>query len=254
MDIKSELIKLNAWGVEPQVSYQGPNRILESYVKPFEAEKKAANKAKKTGQPVEDILREWEFARNWGMTKGTAVHTFIDLHLNGEPNFEDVEKVENFLTSLDDEQYEEFTKKLDVIKNQVMTFLDKHSHYEYVANEFWICDPEHGIRGIVDSLVYDDKKDEFIIIDWKTNKRMSTKPFFFEKFLGSLDYLYKTDVSKYGIITNLYRDIIERRSDIKVKQCKLVWFNENNKTYRTIRLPKHQKEIDIILQERLKND
>lgn len=254
-EVHAELKRLNAWGIEPAAPYASVYKIIDQYVKPFDAEEKAKGAAKKRGIPVEDVLNEWEFSRKWGSVKGNIVHNAIASRY-GYIDKKDSPEVYDFLSILTAQQMDEFQEHMKVINSQVDEFYNKNMHLVPVISEFWLCDTVYAIRGIADQLMYNEKNGQFELYDWKTNKNFRFQPynkFYPEMFLGSLSYLPKTDSNYYGLQLNLYRDIINRNSSlINVSACKIVWFNEYNKQALNIGIPLMQKPIETILQERLK--
>lgn len=248
---REEVKRANNWGIDPQIPYESVYKVVNNYVKPFDTEGQAKRSAKKAGVPVEEILNQWEFARKWGSAKGIVVHNYIADAL-GFPQKDD-DALYDFLSMLDADQFSEFQTYIKNLENQAAEFLQENGHLEPVRTEFWLCDPEHGVRGVADQLMYNKKNDQLELYDWKTNKNFRFKPYNKwnpEMFLGSLSYLPKTDANFYGLQLNIYRSILEKYSILKVNACKIVWFNENNKKALTIGLPKMETEVQTILKER----
>lgn len=253
MSIQQELNLLNAWGVQPKIPYTSVYKIIEQFVVPFDKVTIAAKVAKKRNKSEQEILNEWEFSRKWGAIKGQVVHQYLDKHFGG--THKDNPEVYDFLSSLNAEQLDTFNGHIKTLEEQVERFLKKNSSLIPLASEFWLCDPELGIRGVADTLMEDRTKGKKYIFDWKTNNKISFVPFNKwnpETFLGPLSFLPKTDVNFYGLQTNIYKRIIEKNSTIKIDDCCLVWFNENNSEAQKIVIPRMDQVVDIIFNERQK--
>lgn len=248
----AELKRANNWGIEPTIPYSSVYKIIDQYVKPFETEEVAKRVAKKNNKTIEDVLNEWEFSRKWGSIKGIIIHNEL-AKIFGHAIGKNEDEVYDFLSILNAKQLEEFQYHINTIKRQAEDFAKTNKHLQPVRSEFWVADPEYGIRGIVDQLMYNTRNDQLEPYDWKSNKNFRFQPYNKwnpEMFLGSLSYLPKTDSNYYGLQLNLYKKIIERNSDLKLGNCKIVWFNEHNPKALTISIPNMEQQINTILTER----
>ena len=52
--------------------------LLKNYGEEFDSEKTAKNVSLKQNRPVEDILKEWNFKREYACFKGTEFHKYIE--------------------------------------------------------------------------------------------------------------------------------------------------------------------------------
>ena len=59
----------------------------------------------------------------------------------------------------------------------------------------------------------------------------------------------KTEISTYSLQQELYKYLLEKYTDIKVKACYLVWFNANNESYEIIKTKNVDKYMKIILND-----
>ena len=252
--LASELKRANNWGVENVLPYISVYKAIDQYVVPFDQEKVAKKVAEKDNRTVEEVLNEWEFSRKWGSVKGIVVHNHLS-HLYGYEISKGEQDVYDFMSILNGEQLDQFNKHIVSLKKQSEDFYKNNMHLIPIRSEFWVCDPIHGIRGVVDQAMYNQRNNSVEFYDWKTNKNFKFqsynkwKP---EMFLGSLSYMPKTDANYYGLQLNLYKYIVEKYTDIKVNACKIVWFNEHNEKALAIGIPNMQKQIEAILNDRIK--
>ena len=61
--------------------------------------------------------------------------------------------------------------------------------------------------------------------------------------LGPVSHLDECEFSTYSLQLSLYRYIIEYETNLKIKDCFIVWFNEKNDTYKLIKCADYRKEI-----------
>ena len=65
-----------------------------------------------------------------------------------------------------------------------------------------------------------------------------------------LQKLAQTDLNIYSLQLSLYKFILERNLEIKIKECWLVHLNENKDDYIRYEVPYLKKEIKAILDKR----
>jgi len=53
--------------------------------------------------------------------------------------------------------------------------------------------------------------------------------------------------STYSLQLSTYKYIIEHETDLKIKDCYIVWFNEKNDTYKLIKCADYRKEVENML-------
>ena len=56
--------------------------LLKQYSEEFESEKIAKNVAYKQKRMVEDVLKEWDYKKNYSCFKGTEFHKYVENFLN----------------------------------------------------------------------------------------------------------------------------------------------------------------------------
>lgn len=157
--------------------------------------------------------QEWRKLADIGKAKGTFIHTYLENLFNNK-----VIKIPK--------QYQGTT-------DGAMSFYQDHNHMQPVYSECIVGDDEFKIAGQVDRPffvepgvldVYDYKTDKEIKYDNKyTNLK---KP---------VDELPDTNFSKYTLQLNTYRWIIERNTDWRVRELKIVHIQDDS--YEVIPVP-----------------
>ena len=61
--------------------------------------------------------------------------------------------------------------------------------------------------------------------------------------LGPVSHLDECEFSTYSLQLSLYKYIIEYETKLKIEDCFIVWFNENNNKYKLIKCADYSKEI-----------
>ena len=142
---------------------------------------------------VESLMSEWDKARDYG----TLVHKQIEEHVNGLVQASDM-KAKNAVLWLNDFVED---KNCDLLVEKII-----------FAKE--LC-----LAGTMDVLVKLKDSNEYIIIDWKTNKKIDTKSYRNKK--GTHPLTSNIDDCKYNIYAfqlSLYRYILEEYYGLTIKQ------------------------------------
>jgi hypothetical protein len=154
------------------------------------------------------ILDEWADIAKAATDKGTAIHLWLENAFN------------NKITESD---YD-----ISVAKK----FWQDHSHMKPVHAECIVADDELELAGQVDRPfhVVDNVLD---LYDYKTNKEIK----FENKFEKGVDNLDNCSFNIYMLQLNIYREIIERNTDYKIRFMRLVHLTDED--YQIIDVPKY---------------
>jgi ATP-dependent DNA helicase PIF1 len=99
--------------------------------------------------------------------------------------------------------------------------------------------------------VFENDDSTLSIYDWKRSKDISIKSFNNETGKYPLDNVLDANYYHYSLQLNLYKRILEKYYDKKIKEMFLVVLHPNNSNYEKINILNMEKEIDLILQFRL---
>lgn len=122
--------------------------------------------------------------------------------------------------------------------------------------EWRIFDEELLIAGTIDK-IYKRDENSFYMFDWKRSEKV-VKPdgkillsdpngMFTEFASGELNHLTNDSYYKYCLQQNLYRHILERRYSFKISSMNLLILHPALDTYKWVKIPVMNKEIEYIL-------
>lgn len=227
--------------------------FLKKYSKEFDAENIAKNVAVKQGKPVEEVLKEWEFKKNYSCFKGTEFHKYIENFLNRKFISLNETELESFLIK---EQVDNIVDKKafykNNMKNMIANFLKFYEwynkNYNFLKSEFVVGDSESKICGTIDNLSVNKHTNNLSILDYKTNKEIKTKGFKGQKMLMELSHLDDCELTKYSLQLHVYKYIIEKNTSFRVDNLHIVWFPEDG-NYQLINPINLEKEAELILKK-----
>ena len=142
---------------------------------------------------IDELIADWDKSRDYG----TLIHKQIEDHINGTADASEI-KAKNGVIWLNN-------------------YLENKNHELYI--EKIIFSEELKLAGTMDVLVRLKDTDEYIIIDWKTNKKMTTKSF--NNKMGTHPITSNIEDCKYNVYAfqlSLYRYILEEYYGLNIKQ------------------------------------
>lgn len=215
-------------------TYKSVTTLIHTYVPEFDKKYWARFESSKTGESVKSILDRWDKINKHSVDKGNKKHNELETHVKFTSKFANAVKY----IKIDDGfrcfsikdivldknigvmSVEEFEKRLDnkypLILKTIKYYIDRG--YK-IYSEINVYNPYFLISGTIDILLV--KNDEFIIIDWKTNRKpilfnsgyyakdkdgIVTSNFVYKKnyMLYPLDYIEDCNGSHYTLQLSLY--------------------------------------------------
>jgi len=197
---------------------------IKKSVEPFDADRIAGFVAKKRGVSKQDILQEWEDKKNEACDKGDRIHQFG----------------ENFKT------YN--LKPTDGYEQAVVNFWDSIPEYiEPFLHELKMFSNELGIAGTADLILYNNKTEKFIIVDYKTNIDLF-KNYRGKKMLEPFNEFLDSPFNKYQVQLSYYQYLFEQ-CGFEVEDKRIIWLKPDGtfETFKTenltnLILKKHELE------------
>ncbi len=219
--------------------------LIHKYQEEFNEEYWSQYKADQFFVNQKEILRAWNFINKKGTIKGSAIHDYAEnLFQNKEFEYPQDLILKEFGFDPVWVEYQATKKHVDRF------YKDVHGKLIPIRTEFVVYDKESLIAGMLDMLFYNVKAREFQIWDWKSNK-----DFTFEMksrhMLNELCMLEDCDLEIYSLQLELYKQIIERNTSIKLGKSYLVWFSHNNENYKIIETNDRKFYIDAIINKRI---
>ena len=167
--------------------YESGTRFIKKFTLPFDTELHSSRVAKKEGVSQEEIIERWDFERDSSTIRGNGIHKYVEDRQRGF-----IVRPPNKIVIKHYQDLEKFLREKDITR---------------IFNEFRVCSHKLKIAGTMDALYWKDGK--FSILDWKTNKKISTdNPY--KKFCKyPFNKIPDTELGHYYLQINLYRYMIE---------------------------------------------
>lgn len=203
--------------------------IISKFAPLFERDKWAKIKAEEKGITKEEVLREWSEINKQSLDRGSLIHKYIELRMQNKFNSsfkidaKEGEMIDNFIFKT--------RQRLIPVKSEVV-----------------IGDIEYSIGGMIDQLFIDLKNNELYIFDWKTGKEIK-KENEFEKMLPPFDFLDNCNFNHYCLQLQYYKYILEKNTNLKIKDCYFVHLNKEIEVFKTKEISKKvlEEALKIIL-------
>ena len=155
--------------------------------------KTCANCAAKRGITVEAMRAEWDKTRDEASAYGTRVHEYMEDLIRGrKPRNTPENEKERIVFELG----AKFVKKIK-------------PRLENIQPEKIICDEELGLAGTIYLFAKDPTSDQFVMIDWKTNKQIRMDNEWGDTFLSPIDTLPDCEYNLYGLQLAMYEHILK---------------------------------------------
>lgn len=171
-----------------------------------------------------EILEFWREKAAKSCELGTFEHLQIENFLKGKP-FENTKRLSRF---------RDFC-----VKNQKLI---------PYRNEWSIILEKLNLVGTIDYVVKIKDKEEYIIIDFKTNEEIKKDSFGF--FKEPLNNLGNCDFNKYSLQLSFYRYILETDYNLKIRHCYIMHLTENE--YKLMKCEYLKEEVMKLLDLREK--
>ena len=225
--------------------------LISKYEKPFDTKNIAARVAKRDSVPVETIIEAWEKNKNYSCHKGSEFHLYVENYLERRMVPLDRKAFITFISewsniceeSLITKYYQEMAILVRNFKNFYEWWSKDHI---LVKSEFVIGDKISRICGTIDNLSYNRKTKQFVIFDYKTNKKIGRKNSYGETFLPPFNHIQKCEHTKYSLQLWLYQLIFERNSPFSIDESHIVWTAGEN-DYELIKPLNLKKEAATML-------
>lgn len=229
--------------------------LLKKYTSEFDSNKIAKNVAIKQNRRVEDVLKEWDYKRNYSCLKGTEFHKYVENFLNRKFVELDEKSFHEFLLSEKSNDIE--SKKqtyIKTFKQMIISFLNFYKWYDenyyFLKSEFVVGDFESGVCGTIDNLSFHKKDKTLAILDYKTNQNIKSEGFKGKKLLNEMSHLDDCELVKYSIQLHVYKYILEKNTNFEVKNLHIIWFPENG-NYKLIEPLSLEKEAELIIKKEI---
>lgn len=183
--------------------YISATQILSKFKKPFDRYNISLNVARKEGVTQQEILDRWDNIKNIACDKGKSIHLLLEQYI---------------LLDIKNTEYDWIYTAFD---NSLKTITEK---YDYRYSEKLLYNDNFKIAGTCDLLV--DIGDEFCVIDFKTNNKITTSNNFNEYLLYPLDFLQNCEYNVYALQLSLYAYMYEKQTGKKPKNLCIFYLKD----------------------------
>ena len=218
--------------------------LIHKYQEDFDEEYWSDYKSNQYNIPQNHVIRAWNFINKKGTIKGSAIHDYT------ENLFQNKEFEYPLQTIINEFGFDPVWNEYQTTKNHVDAFYKAvHGKLIPIRTEFVVFDRESLVGGMLDMLFYNVKWGVFQIYDWKTNKKFSKE----EKgrhLLDELCTIEDCDLEIYSLQLEMYKQIIQKNTGIKLGKSYIVWFSHNNESYEIMETKDRKYYVDLILDKR----
>ena len=190
----------------PELEFISATTFVSQFFEKFDAEKVAkklvASSPKYMGMSVEDLLQVWKDSADYG----TLVHEQLENHI--------LEK-------------SELTEPKAIQGMQWLNKFKMKSNFE-IYPEVIIYSKELKISGTIDLLLFDKKSDSYIIMDWKTSKKIDTKSYRNKMgILPATSNIADTKFNHYALQLSLYRYLLEEYYSLNISEHLIIHLKDH---------------------------
>ena len=171
--------------------------LIKRFTPPFNAPKMAQQmvdkkKPKYAGMIVDEIQYQWKEKAELSSREGTLLHEYLE------------QWPEKKGYGFNPQTYRvlQMSKQVDKLFPKLL------ERFKLVAAEQIVFSPSMGLAGQIDLLMADDTTNEGIIVDWKTNSKITDEEGAFGTMLEPIEHLKNCDTVKYGLQLGLYEKIL----------------------------------------------
>lgn len=228
------------------------SKFLKKYKPAFEKQKIAEIYAQKHNMSIDVVLDNWAQKGKKSTDYGTFIHNSIRHYLLDKTIPCLLGETLQYLKFLAES---ELPKKSYAVEDLVIRAGDRNialfsflhqwtSKHSVHSLEKAICDLELGIAGTYDCLFQNKETGKYILIDWKTNKKIKMNNRW-QKLLAPLNYLDDCEYINYSLQLSIYKYMIEKQG-IEVSNMYIFHILDNIKMIEVFYM---KNEIDLFVKK-----
>lgn len=223
-------------------------KFISKFKNPFDSKLEAEKYAKKNNLNAEEVLAEWAKKGLISTIKGSAVHKYAELkYANKLHVYDPTEAINAFGEDIIKDNYEKCITQFENFYNDSKTSLIP------VKSEVVVGDDEIGIYGMMDQLFYSKKLNGLVIEDYKTNGVIDKFSIYRKRMLSPISHLHECKLNIYSLQLNLYKFLIEKNTNLKIKGLFIIHMSETKENYEFIKIEDMRREIDLMINHYIKN-
>ena len=201
-----------------------------------------------------DIKKSWDTNGKEQAGLGTKLHYDIECFMNIDIKENDIQIDYKHKDILQIYEFENSSPRVDqgeaaprVEWEYFLNFVRDHPEFQPYRTEMRVYDDQIKIAGSID-MIYKNNDGTFSIYDWKRSKGIETKNIY-KKFSTTecIKHLPDLNFYHYSLQLNLYKYILEKNYDFKIKDLVLVQLHPNFENYKLIQCLNLDKEIHDLI-------
>lgn len=215
--------------------------VIKRYTPPFNASLMAQQmvdkkKPKYSGMTVNEIQQQWKEKADLSSMEGTELHALCERWPE--------KGCWGWLPK---------TYRLLRMGKQVEKLFPKLlERFKMVAAEQIVFSPNMGLAGQIDLLMADDTAQQGIIIDWKSNSKITDEEGAFGNMLEPIEHLKDADTIKYGLQLGLYEKIlVDEKYYPEFNGYRKALVHVKELFGRVVKVNDYAEEIEKILKDKL---
>jgi len=189
---------------ESGIKYKSVSALIEQFVPFFDFEQKSYEYSLKYGLPVEEVRLNWREKNKKSTVFGHKIHSNIEKLLT-ENKTEHSETI-----------YDQILKEVSKFNTKGAKFLTEQIVYS----------EEYKVAGTSDLIV--QRKLDFDIIDFKTNKKIKIDNPYNESLTYPVQHLPNSEFFKYALQLSLYALMNEALTGNRAYRLIMFWFKRKN--------------------------
>ena len=209
----------------PDLEFISATTFISKFFEKFEAEKIAkrlvTSSPKYMGMSIEEVLASWKHSAD----HGTLVHEEIENHILNKSELTEPKAIQGV------RWLNKFKMKADFdIFTEVIIYSEKLK-----------------LSGTIDLLLFDKNSKQYILMDWKTSKKIDMKSYGNKKgILPASSNIEDTKFNHYALQLSLYRYLLETYYGLDISQHLILHLMDNKCT--GLHAPYMEKSIIKMIQ------
>ncbi len=177
-------------------TYTSVTTLISKYFPLFDSDKIAERCAVKRGVNKQSLLDKWKRIGDEAAKKGNEVHNYLDASISNKT-----------LPNIDGD----YKRSSDII---ISSLTNKYK-LQMIYSEKLLFSPQLKIAGTVDAVFYSPIINKYIIMDWKTSKRIEMANDFNQRGLNGFEHLEHCNHVHYSLQLLMYQYLLYNEGYLK---------------------------------------
>ncbi len=216
--------------------FDSVSSVIEKISSPFPRKEIAEQVSTNQGVAAKEVVEGWLIRRNFSSVRGQEFHLYAKVYLE--------EQRKLIVQTPIHQEIRGFHKFYD-------RYFSSHNCYRPLCTEFIVYNEALSLAGTVDCLLQNNKG-EFILLDWKTSKKIHTESPYHRRMLGPLADIEECELSRYSLQLSIYKELIRHSLGISIASCFVVQLTSKAefKIYKCRDLSKRLPEVFVFANEK----